>query len=96
MNAASITVRLPATEREEWERSANLAGVSLSEWIRKRCANGHDNGVRPPDPLSVDQQRTGAPERAARSARVPSDSALKAAQRTGHKIGCACPLCTHK
>lgn len=42
---ASVTVRVPATEQKDWKRSANLAGVTLSEWIRKRCANGAIAGI---------------------------------------------------
>jgi hypothetical protein len=68
---ASVTLRLAEIERAEWTRQANLAGLSLSEWIRKRCANGHNNGVRPADPASLDQRSASAPERAAGDTREP-------------------------
>lgn len=39
--AASEMVKLRVTpaERTGWEQQAERAGVSLSEWIRQRCAS---------------------------------------------------------
>ena len=67
MSTASITVRVPEPERADWIRSAKLAGLSLSEWIRKRCANGHNQSVRDAGPASLDQRSAGAPDGAAGS-----------------------------
>ena len=32
-----VEIRLTAAERKAWERAATAAGLSLSEWIRRRC-----------------------------------------------------------
>ena len=71
MSAGSITVRVPELERADWIRSAKLAGLSLSEWIRKRCANGHTSGVRPADSASVAESSASAPDGAAGEPREP-------------------------
>ena len=40
-SAATELVKLRVTTdiRRRWEHQAELAGVSLSEWIRQRCAS---------------------------------------------------------
>src|SRR5258708_14391582 len=73
---ASVTFRLPEAEREEWQRQANLAGVSLSEWIRERCASadGHNQSVRGNGSAGVAERSTGARDRIAASPRGPEAS----------------------
>lgn len=33
-----VKLRITAEDRHRWEQQADRAGISLSEWIRQRCA----------------------------------------------------------
>jgi hypothetical protein len=35
-----IEIRLTLVERKAWEYAAAQAGVTVSEWVRMRCATG--------------------------------------------------------
>jgi hypothetical protein len=89
-----ISLRVPELERAAWQKQANLAGLSLSEWIRKRCANGHASGVRSSDSPSVAESSTRAPSGATGESREP-----EAIPRTkgrcfhGKRIGERCWQC---
>jgi hypothetical protein len=38
----SLTIRVDASDVESWKRSANLSGLNMSEWMRRRCnGEGH-------------------------------------------------------
>jgi hypothetical protein len=92
-----ISLRVPDVERAAWQKQANLAGLTLSEWIRKRCAsngNGHTQPVRSADPVRLDQQSTGALERIAEPAREPeSIPRTKGRCLHGKRIGERCWQC---
>ena len=34
-----IKLRITTEDRRRWEQQADHAGISLSEWIRQRCAS---------------------------------------------------------
>jgi hypothetical protein len=38
MKTATLKLRLDLAELERWKRLASTAGVTLSEWIRGKCA----------------------------------------------------------
>lgn len=53
---ASLTIRVELADLGEWTRRANLRGLSISEWIRRRCneADGADVRTGPLSAIRVD------------------------------------------
>jgi hypothetical protein len=37
MSSTSLKIRLPSEDLELWKHGAQLAGITLSEWIRRKC-----------------------------------------------------------
>jgi hypothetical protein len=86
MKTATLKLRLDLTELERWKRLASTAGVSLSEWIRGKCAAL----LTGPD---VPAERPALKEKADKIVRK-NDAAIKTSDRTGHPAGCDCFQCT--
>ena len=40
MTIKRINITTPADHHAAWQRAAKKAGLSLSEWIAKRCSDG--------------------------------------------------------
>jgi len=49
----SLTVRVESSDLEDWQRRANLRGLSISEWVRRSC-NQPGNGVSREDSANQD------------------------------------------
>jgi hypothetical protein len=79
---ASILLRLTQDELERWKRLASTAGVTLSEWIRGKCAALLTGPDVPPEPM-----------RKADKIVRKTDAAIKTSDRTGHPADCECFQC---
>ena len=86
MKSETLKLRVGTEELSKWKRSAELAGVSLSEWIRGKCAAL----LTGPD---VPQKRLGLKAKADKIVRK-NDAAIKTSDRTGHPADCECFQCT--
>ena len=40
-----MTIRVAAADVEYWRQQANLQGMNMSEWIRKRCGSSQPEGT---------------------------------------------------
>lgn len=103
---AMISFRVSDVEKAEWQRRANLAGLSISDWVRAQCAGlpelrGVGNGansasqpMREPDSASLAERSTSTPDRPAGDAREPANSIdAEIARKTGHPFGHDCFQC---
>jgi hypothetical protein len=86
----------------QWASAAKLAGLTLSEWIR-RAGNAQLNGGNPRVEISAERYSgpVGKPlklkrpfaEKADKIVRK-TDAAIKTSDRTGHPSDCECFQCT--
>jgi hypothetical protein len=83
-----IQLRVAESDLEQWQKRADEAGESLSEWIRERCNQNSD--VSGMGGVPVEGRSTPAPERP-KSRKLAF--AEQVAGRTGHDVGCACFQC---
>jgi mobilization protein NikA len=96
-----IQIRVDEADLTLWKHGAELAGLSVSEWIRRKCA-GEEIKVAertrmelPPEKQPALAKVTLAEVAEQTHSRRTSDSSVAGmvASRTQHEIGCDCMQC---
>jgi len=82
----------------QWSSAAKLAGLTLSEWIR-RAGNAQLNGGNPRVEMSAERYQgpAGKPlklKKPSAEKADKNDAAIKTSDRTGHQADCECFQCT--
>jgi len=92
--------RFEEADAAEWKAMAKRDGVTLAEWIRRKCNGGSVQSVAVEDSagdggVGVAQRQPDAPRRSEKPNRAkpatPEDEYV--ADRNKHRVGCTCFSC---